>query len=76
MTKQRSYASVTFAYDEYTMPLRCPNHSFRASSPGDYAIIVRIYRHRAERLLMGRKESNQTKQTGIVASTILFNSAQ
>ena len=32
------YASVTFAfrrvYDEYTMPIRCPNHSFRAASAG------------------------------------------
>ena len=21
-------------YDEYTMPVRCPNHRFRAASPG------------------------------------------
>ena len=35
-------------YDEYTMPVRCPNHRFRAASAGgDLAIIVQIYGHRS-----------------------------
>ena len=33
-------------YDEYTMPVRCPNHRFRTASAGRPAIIVRIYGHR------------------------------
>ena len=32
--------------DEYTMPVRCPKHRFRAASAGKLAIIVRIHGHR------------------------------